>query len=47
MGVHEGKEEVLATAHYSGATHARYADRADARIGSRTLRLYPVLETAR
>ena len=47
MGVHEGKEEVLATAHYIGAAHARYADSFDTRVSSRTLRLYLVLETAR
>ena len=47
MGIHEGKEEVLAAAHYSRATHARYADRTDARISSRTLRVYLVLEALR
>ena len=43
MGLHEGAKEVLATSDYTCAAHARYADRVDTRISSRTLRVYVVL----
>ena len=43
MGVHEGTKKVLVVAHYSRTAYARYIDRVDARVSSRTFRIHLVL----